>query len=139
MLCVFGSVSVWQRASVSMWECFTANMFSVDTSCSFFSGMHVCAFVCVHVCVHNTICLRLLSFIVPDSHSSPFQKQLISHPTSWLAATSKTNFSPESQVLCTQTHHLQSLIQNHQSGWRAVTVAATELTATAKTLFDEMK
>lgn len=108
-------------------------------SAAFFSGMHVCAFVCLHVCVHNTICLRLLSFKVPDSHSSPFQKQLISHPTSCLAATSKTKFSPESHVLYTQTHHLQSLIQNHQSGWSTETVAARELAVTAKTQFDEMK
>lgn len=87
--------------------------------------MPVCA--CVRLCVHKHHLPLATELEIPDRHSSPFQKQLISLPTSWLAATSKTKSSLEGHVLHTQTRYLRLLVQHHQSGWSRMTAATTAL------------
>lgn len=135
------------RDAVSLWICVWV---SRSIFVSAFAYMFVCSSVswclclCLFVCTQHHLPLGCGCGVkIPDSHSSQFQKQLISHPTSWLAATSKTKMSLESRVLHMRTHHLQSLIQHHPNGWSRVTVAIAEhdwgVALNAKTAFDKKR
>ena len=78
-----------------------AYMLNVVSSAVFSDCLSVSVSVCAYMCAQH----HLPPVKIPDSRSSPLQKQLISHPTSRLAA--RTMLSPGSHVFHTQTGNPQ--------------------------------